>query len=171
MLSVFCTFFRTFLENSWTVAEKLLEWFQEGKLCDRVTRVLLLWVHNHFTDFEMDPRMMEFLERFERALESKKMNGQLNRHEKELLFVNIQTDQTELQPITQLLTSQLPYVELKRMDHTDNGLDLSFICKVENLQQMENLSASLKGISISDNNLFYLRFICHLTKFRCIPVD
>lgn len=44
---------------------------------DRVTRVLLLWVHNHFLDFESDPKMMEFLEEFETRLESNKMSGQL----------------------------------------------------------------------------------------------
>ena len=37
----------------------------------------MLWVHNHFTDFEMDPAMMEFLENFENALEGRKMSGQL----------------------------------------------------------------------------------------------
>ena len=69
--------YRTFISSPIDVAEKLLDWFHEGKLCDRVTRVLLLWVHNHFTDFENDPIMMEFLERFEVALDVKKMNGQL----------------------------------------------------------------------------------------------
>lgn len=44
-------------------------------LRDKVTRVLLLWVNNHFTDFETDPTMMEFLERFEAELESAKMQG------------------------------------------------------------------------------------------------
>ena len=43
---------------------------------DKVTRVLLLWVNNHFTDFETDPTMMEFLERFEAELESAKMQGE-----------------------------------------------------------------------------------------------
>ena len=69
---------RIFVKSSLEVAEKLLEWCSGGqKTFDRVTRVLLLWVHNHFTDFEMDPEMMQFLERFETALEAKKMNGQL----------------------------------------------------------------------------------------------
>ena len=45
-------------------------------LRDKVTRVLLLWVNNHFTDFETDPTMMEFLERFEAELESAKMQGE-----------------------------------------------------------------------------------------------
>ena len=43
---------------------------------DKVTRVLLLWVNNHFTDFETDPTMMEFLERFEAELEAAKMQGE-----------------------------------------------------------------------------------------------
>ena len=38
-----------------------------------MTRVLLLWVNNHFTDFETDPLMMEQLERFEALLEEEKM--------------------------------------------------------------------------------------------------
>ena len=42
-----------------------------------MTRVLLLWVNNHFTDFETDPAMMEQLERFEESLEREKMQGQL----------------------------------------------------------------------------------------------
>ena len=35
---------RTFMKSSLEVAERLLDWFHEGHLCDRVTRVLLLWV-------------------------------------------------------------------------------------------------------------------------------
>ncbi|KAG7176473.1 Rap guanine nucleotide exchange factor 2-like [Homarus americanus] len=51
--------------------------FEEPSLRDRVTRVVLLWVNNHFTDFEMDPVMMNFLEQFEEGLEREKMAGQL----------------------------------------------------------------------------------------------
>ncbi len=77
----------------------------------------------------------------------KQMNGQVNKNAKEGLFVNIQTDQNDLQAITKLLTEHLPYVELKRMDNTANGLDLSFLCKAENLGQMEKLSQALQGLS------------------------
>lgn len=38
----------------------------------------MLWVNNHFTDFESDPKMMEFLEKFENALEKNNMLQQLN---------------------------------------------------------------------------------------------
>ena len=68
---------RTFVDRSVVVANQLLEWFQDPVLRDRVTRVLLLWVNNHFTDFETEPSMMEFLERFEAELEKAKMHGQL----------------------------------------------------------------------------------------------
>lgn len=35
----------------------------------QVTRVVLLWVNNHFNDFEGDPAMTHFLEEFESNLE------------------------------------------------------------------------------------------------------
>ena len=68
---------RTFVDESVQVAEQLLEWFADPTLRDKVTRVVLLWVNNHFTDFETNPKMMEFLERFELELETSKMHGQL----------------------------------------------------------------------------------------------
>jgi len=34
-------------------------------------------VHNHFPDFETDPVMMDYLERFENVLEREKKNGHL----------------------------------------------------------------------------------------------
>lgn len=68
---------RTFIPSPLHVAEQLLDWFKETTVRDRVTRVVLLWVNNHFTDFETDTSMMEFLETFEQGLETEKMIGQL----------------------------------------------------------------------------------------------
>ncbi|XP_042895970.1 rap guanine nucleotide exchange factor 2 [Parasteatoda tepidariorum] len=68
--------YRTFIDDCKTVADNLLIWFDDPKYRDKVTRVVLLWVHNHFTDFETDVRMMEFLEQFEVKLEREKMLGQ-----------------------------------------------------------------------------------------------
>jgi len=76
----------------------------------------------------------------------KKMNGPIHKTV-DGLFVNIQTDLNDLHQITQLLTTHLPFVELKRMDNTDKGLDLSFLCRVENLGQMERLSVALQELS------------------------
>eukprot|EP00064_Thunnus_orientalis_P007259 superscaffoldBa00000793_g7279 len=42
-----------------------------------VTRTVLLWVNNHFNDFEGDPAMTRFLEEFEKHLEVTKMKGHL----------------------------------------------------------------------------------------------
>ncbi|XP_064216044.1 rap guanine nucleotide exchange factor 6 isoform X4 [Tribolium castaneum] len=68
---------RTFLPSPLHVANQLLEWFKDPDVRDRVTRVVLLWVNNHFTDFETDPDMIDFLETFEQGLEDEKMSGQL----------------------------------------------------------------------------------------------
>lgn len=68
---------RTFIPSPLDVANQLLDWFKDQDVRDRVTRVVLLWVNNHFTDFETDPDMIEFLETFEQGLENEKMMGQL----------------------------------------------------------------------------------------------
>uniref|UniRef100_A0A8C9VYU2 Rap guanine nucleotide exchange factor (GEF) 6 n=1 Tax=Scleropages formosus TaxID=113540 RepID=A0A8C9VYU2_SCLFO len=69
--------YRTFLSSPLDVGNKLLEWFKVDSLRDKVTRVVLLWVNNHFNDFEGDPAMTQFLEDFERLLEAAKMKGHL----------------------------------------------------------------------------------------------
>ncbi|KAM9348230.1 rap guanine nucleotide exchange factor 6 [Symphorus nematophorus] len=69
--------YRTFLSNPMEVGKKLLEWFQVDSLRDTVTRIVLLWVNNHFNDFEGDPAMTHFLEDFEKHLEATKMKGHL----------------------------------------------------------------------------------------------
>uniref|UniRef100_A0A8C9XCV1 Rap guanine nucleotide exchange factor 2 n=1 Tax=Sander lucioperca TaxID=283035 RepID=A0A8C9XCV1_SANLU len=69
--------YRTFLSSPMVVGKKLLEWFHDPSLRDKVTRVVLLWVNNHFNDFEGDPPMTHFLEEFENNLEKEKMCGHL----------------------------------------------------------------------------------------------
>ncbi|KAM9470281.1 rap guanine nucleotide exchange factor 2 isoform 2-T3 [Clarias gariepinus] len=69
--------YRTFLSSPMVVGRKLLEWFHDPSLRDKVTRVVLLWVNNHFNDFEGDPEMTHFLEEFENNLEREKMFGHL----------------------------------------------------------------------------------------------
>uniref|UniRef100_A0A8C7ZN30 Rap guanine nucleotide exchange factor 2 n=1 Tax=Oryzias sinensis TaxID=183150 RepID=A0A8C7ZN30_9TELE len=69
--------YRTFLSSPMVVGKKLLEWFHDPSLRDKVTRVVLLWVNNHFNDFEGDPAMTRFLEEFENMLEKEKMCGHL----------------------------------------------------------------------------------------------
>uniref|UniRef100_A0A8C2DZQ7 Rap guanine nucleotide exchange factor 2 n=1 Tax=Cyprinus carpio TaxID=7962 RepID=A0A8C2DZQ7_CYPCA len=70
--------YRTFLPSPMVVGKKLLEWFHDSSLRDKVTRVVLLWVNNHFNDFEGDSAMTHFLEEFEYNLD-REMNPYLNR--------------------------------------------------------------------------------------------
>ncbi|XP_060791811.1 rap guanine nucleotide exchange factor 6 isoform X3 [Neoarius graeffei] len=69
--------YRTFLCSPIDVCNKLLEWFKVDSLRDTVTRIVLLWVNNHFNDFEGNPSMTQFLEDFEKLLVEVKMNGHL----------------------------------------------------------------------------------------------
>ncbi|XP_049322400.1 rap guanine nucleotide exchange factor 6 isoform X4 [Astyanax mexicanus] len=69
--------YRTFLSCPMEVGKKLLEWFKVDSLRDTVTRIVLLWVNNHFNDFEGNPSMTQFLENFEKLLDEAKMKGHL----------------------------------------------------------------------------------------------
>ena len=69
------------------------------------------------------------------------------RHDNKL-FVNIHTDSEDLKHISTTLSDILPFVSLKRLDYRKNGgLDLTFICMVDNLEQLDTLTNSLKNIS------------------------
>ncbi|XP_038060264.1 rap guanine nucleotide exchange factor 2-like isoform X3 [Patiria miniata] len=69
--------YRIYLPSPHQVCDSLLHWFQDVNLRDKVTRVLLLWVNNYYSDFERSPDMIEFLETFEDCLEKETMAGQL----------------------------------------------------------------------------------------------
>uniref|UniRef100_A0A4W4F7I7 RA-GEF-1 n=1 Tax=Electrophorus electricus TaxID=8005 RepID=A0A4W4F7I7_ELEEL len=69
--------YRTFLSSPLILGQRMLDWFNDPSLRDKVTRVILLWVNNHFSDFEGDPGMTTFLEEFQNCLEREKMTGQL----------------------------------------------------------------------------------------------
>ncbi|CAG7722816.1 unnamed protein product [Allacma fusca] len=64
--------------SSETLATKLINWFGDKIVRDRVTRVVLLWVNNHFIDFETSKILFGFLLKFQAMLENcKDMSGQL----------------------------------------------------------------------------------------------
>lgn len=69
--------YRTFLSSPMDVGGKLLEWFTSDSHRDTVTRIVLLWVNNHFNDFEGNASMTHFLEDFEKLLDEAKMKGHL----------------------------------------------------------------------------------------------
>jgi Domain of unknown function (DUF4956) len=63
------------------------------------------------------------------------------------LFVNIQTDIKDLERISELLSQHFSYVELKRLDTRKDGLDLSFICKADNLNQISQVQQKITALS------------------------
>ncbi|XP_052780922.1 rap guanine nucleotide exchange factor 6-like isoform X6 [Mya arenaria] len=64
--------YRTFLPAPTHLTARLLEWFGDPKLRAKVTRVVLLWVNDHFNDFETNADMSEFLEHFEELMEEER---------------------------------------------------------------------------------------------------
>jgi len=65
------------------------------------------------------------------------------------LYVNISTDIDDLNQITTILSKTLPYVELKRLDTLETGLDLSFICKANSLDQINTIKNDITQLSKS----------------------
>ena len=78
---------------------------------------------------------------------SKRFTGHNAFKQEDRLFVNINTDIDNLNQITKVLTDTLPYVELKRLDTLEKGLDLSFICKAESLEQTSTLKDRVQQLS------------------------
>ena len=62
---------RTFIKSPLEVTTRLLDWFHDPGPRDKVTRAVLLWVNNHFNDFETNADLCKFLEDFEDELEKK----------------------------------------------------------------------------------------------------
>jgi hypothetical protein len=63
------------------------------------------------------------------------------------LFVNIQTDQEDVEAIAGILAQHLPYVELKRMDTLEQGMDLSFVCRAKELGDIARLKTAMQEFS------------------------
>lgn len=70
--------YRVFIRDPTTIFEKLMLWFADAVYRDKVARLVLLWVNNHFNDFETNDEMWNLLDRFEGALERDGMHSQLS---------------------------------------------------------------------------------------------
>ncbi|MCB0569646.1 MAG: DUF4956 domain-containing protein [Phaeodactylibacter sp.] len=77
----------------------------------------------------------------------KLITGKASRRQEGRLFVNITTDLDDLARITGILARHLPYVELKRLDTLDKGLDLSFLCKANSLEDISALKDEIVLLS------------------------
>ena len=63
------------------------------------------------------------------------------------MYLHIQTDILDLDRVTATITPHLDFVELKRMDTTETGLDLSFVVKADAVSQLEQLRRALSALS------------------------
>ncbi len=62
-------------------------------------------------------------------------------------FIHIRTDSDSVQAVSKILTDTLPYVDLKRMHSPGKGLELSFLCKFDSLEQLEQVKTALQLLS------------------------
>ena len=67
---------RTFLPSMSQIGDILLQWFEQPSYREKVTRVVSMWVNEHFCDFDSNRELLHFLERFERRLEEEQMPQQ-----------------------------------------------------------------------------------------------
>uniref|UniRef100_A0A914CBY5 Rap guanine nucleotide exchange factor n=1 Tax=Acrobeloides nanus TaxID=290746 RepID=A0A914CBY5_9BILA len=72
----FLLMYRVFIFEPSTIFQRLIDWFNDPNLRDRVARIVLLWLNNHFNDFECSKEMLKLLENFENILELKSMFSQ-----------------------------------------------------------------------------------------------
>lgn len=80
---------------------------------------------------------------------SKQLEGKVSFKSEDKLYVNISTDVNDLKRINKILTEVFPYVELKRLDTLGKGLDISYICKAKNIEQISDAKDRLTELSPS----------------------
>ena len=73
--------------------------------------------------------------------------GKVSFKKEDKLFVNISTDEEDLGKVTALLTSIFPYVELKRLDTLEKGMDVSFVCKADSIDQLSKAKNEISQLS------------------------
>lgn len=79
---------------------------------------------------------------------SKKISNDSAFKKEDRFYVNITTDLSNLLPINEALQQAFKEVELKRMDTLPNkGLDLSFICKVASIEDVQLAKESITQLS------------------------
>ncbi|KAI6189040.1 hypothetical protein M3Y98_00419400 [Aphelenchoides besseyi] len=65
----FLLMYRVFIFDPTEIMHKIIDWFLDGRYREKVTRIVLLWVNNHFNDFESNKEMLRLLDHFESCLE------------------------------------------------------------------------------------------------------
>lgn len=60
------------------------------------------------------------------------------------MVIHIQTDSQDVKQLTELLSTHLTYVELRRLDAHAHGMELSFLCKAESIDQLSAFKDALR---------------------------
>lgn len=68
-------------------------------------------------------------------------------HRSGAVYVNITTDKTDLKEVSDILIGIFPYVELKRLDSLDPGMELSFLCQADSIDQLAAAKDKVLGYS------------------------
>ncbi|MBX2816867.1 MAG: DUF4956 domain-containing protein [Saprospiraceae bacterium] len=63
------------------------------------------------------------------------------------MFLNVRTQKTDLPAITKILTDQLPHVELRRMDQDQDFMNLSYVCQINALEELDQVRTALMSFS------------------------
>lgn len=76
-----------------------------------------------------------------------RMNGFDSLRKDDTHYLNIKTDIKDVKKISALLTKNLPFVELKRVDTHAEGLNLSFKIKVDSIEDVSQMQEALTALS------------------------
>jgi hypothetical protein len=68
-----------------------------------------------------------------------KIAGQQVYTKENMLYVNIASTNTEVNSFVSILQEKMDFVELKRMDRNEQGIDITFICKAPNLDAITEM--------------------------------
>lgn len=78
---------------------------------------------------------------------SKKMGNQPSFKQEDRFYVNVTTDLSDVVKVHDALKKHFNFIELKRLDTFETGLDLSFICKGSTIQKIQDAKESLTSLS------------------------
>ncbi len=78
---------------------------------------------------------------------NKRVRGEAGFKSEDKLYVNISTNTAEITPINAILEKAFSYVELKRFDTLASGLEISYICKADSIEQIEQARKELMKLS------------------------
>lgn len=78
---------------------------------------------------------------------SKKLGNSPSFKEEDRFYVNVTTDLSDVVKVHDALKKYFSFVELKRLDTFESGLDMSFICKTMSIQKIQDAKDALLALS------------------------